>query len=584
LTRARPIGHDLALPMLCPKCRAENALDVARCVSCGDNMTVAVLEVVRGDLTEKVRFLRPRAYTLGRARQSDIALNEPSISKHHCRIDYEDGRFYIEDRGSLHGVYVNAAKAQRTELTPGCQLQLGNLTLKFSVLSAETTTSPQAGKLPWMEQQQLLLSLVQTLNSTLVLSQVLEQVLDAVMGITGAERGFLLLADSSPEAGRFPSVAGLRLRAARGRADQAGDGRGISTSVVRRALEDGETVATGNALADPQLSHATSVIALDLRTIVCIPLRSPRSEADRSGGFPRALGALYVDNQESTAPFSPESLRTAEALARHAALAIENAQLFEREQRTIEELQQAQQQLLQSEKLATIGQMAAGIAHELNTPLTYIMGNLELLEAQDMTGGQREMLGSVERGAERIKGLAQSLLAFSRPSQEELVALAPNEMIERSLELCRYQILKGGVVLEKQLGETLPAVMGVSNQLEMALINLTVNAIHAMEGSGGRLTVSSCARGGNVEIAVSDQGSGIPPHIQPTVFEPFVTTKPEGKGTGLGLSTVLMVVERHHGKVDFTTAPGTGTTFRITLPAAATASTAPPAPPAGPRR
>ncbi|PYQ15362.1 MAG: histidine kinase, partial [Acidobacteria bacterium] len=327
---------------------------------------------------------------------------------------------------------------------------------------------------------------------------------------------------------------------------------------------------TGNALADPQLSHATSVIALDLRTIVCIPLRSPRSEVDQSGGFPRALGALYVDNQESTAPFSPESLKTAEALARHAALAIENAQLFEREQRTIEELQQAQQQLLQSEKLATIGQMAAGIAHELNTPLTYIMGNLELLEAQELTDAQREMLGSAARGAERIKSLAQSLLAFSRPSQEELVPVAPNELIERSLELCRYQIMKGGVVLQKQLEPTLPRVMGVPNQLEMALINLTVNAIHAMEGTGGRLTVRSSAKGGNVEIAVSDQGSGIPPHIQPTVFEPFVTTKPEGKGTGLGLSTVLMVVERHHGKVDFTTAPGAGTTFRITLPAAAT--------------
>ena len=554
--------------MLCPKCSAENALDAARCAACGDNMTVAVLEVIRGDLTEKIRFLRPRPYTLGRARQNDIALNEPSISKSHCVLDYREGRFYIEDRGSLHGVYVNATKAQRTELTPGCQLQLGNLTLKFSLLSGEHTTG-QAARFPWQEQQQLLLSLVQTLNSTLVLSQVLEQVLDAVMGITGAERGFLLLADSSPEAGRFPSVAGLRLRAARGRADPASDGRGISTSVVRRALEDGETVATGNALADPQLSHATSVIALDLRTILCIPLRSPRSEVDRSGGFPRALGALYVDNQESTAPFSPESLKTAEALARHAALAIENAQLFEREQRTIEELQQAQQQLLQSEKLATIGQMAAGIAHELNTPLTYIMGNLELLEAQELTDAQREMLGSAARGAERIKSLAQSLLAFSRPSQEELVPVAPNELIERSLELCHYQIMKGGVVLQKQLEPTLPRVMGVPNQLEMALINLTVNAIHAMEGTGGRLTVRSSAKGGNVEIAVSDQGSGIPPHIQPTVFEPFVTTKPEGKGTGLGLSTVLMVVERHHGKVDFTTDPGSGTTFRITLPAAA---------------
>jgi two-component system, NtrC family, sensor kinase len=555
-------------PMNCPKCGTGNAVDAARCTMCGDNMTVAVLEVIRGDLTEKIHFLRPRSYSVGRARGNDIALNEPSISKSHCRVDYVDGRFYVQDNGSLHGVYVNASKVQRVELTAGSQVQLGNLTLKFSLLGGGDSSTAQMAKFPWMEQQQLLLSLVQTLNSTLVLSQVLEQVLDAVMRITGAERGFLLLADSSPDAARFPSVAGLRLRAARGRADQASDGRGISTSVVRRALEGGETVATGNALADPQLGSATSVIALDLRTIVCIPLRSPRAESSKGAALPRALGALYVDNQESSAPFSPEGLRTAEALARHAALAIENAQLFEREQRTIEELQQAQKQLLQSEKLATIGQMAAGIAHELNTPLTYIMGNLELLEAQNLPDGPKEMLDSIERGAERIKGLAQSLLAFSRPSQEEMVTLSPNELVERSLELCHYQILKGGVVLQKRLEANLPRVMGVQNQLEMALINLTVNAIHAMEGKGGRLTVSSAAKEGNVEISVADEGQGIPPQIQPTIFEPFVTTKPEGKGTGLGLSTVLMVVERHHGKIAFTTAPGAGTTFRITLPAA----------------
>jgi signal transduction histidine kinase len=568
LAPARPIGHD-DFSMICPKCGIENTLDAVRCASCGDNMTVAVLEVLRGEVTERIRFLRPRSYTIGRARTNDIAFNEPSISKSHCRLEYQDGCFYIQDEGSLHGVYVNAARVQRVEITPGSQIQLGNLSLKFSLLSGENSTA-QLAKFPWVEQQQLLLSLVQTLNSTLVLHQVLEQVLDAVMGITGAERGFLLLADASPDATRFPSVAGLRLRAARGRADQASDGRGISSSVVRRALESGETVATGNALADPQIGSATSVIALDLRTILCIPLRSPRGEADMSGGFPRAIGALYVDNQESSEPFSPDGLKTAEALARHAALAIENAQLFEREQRTIEELQQAQKQLLQAEKLATIGQMAAGLAHELNTPLTYIMGNLELLEAQELAPAPREMLSSILRGAERIKGLAQSLLAFSRPSQEEMVTVSPNELIERSLELCRYQIMKGGVVLQKRLEPTVPRVIGVPNQLEMALINLTVNAIHSMEGTGGRLTVSSSARGGSVEIAISDQGAGIAPDLQSSIFEPFVTTKPEGKGTGLGLSNVLMVVERHHGKIDFTTAPGAGTTFRITLPAAAT--------------
>jgi signal transduction histidine kinase len=361
-------------------------------------------------------------------------------------------------------------------------------------------------------------------------------------------------------------VAGLRLRVGRNRAGgiPTSDVQGISSSVVRKAVASGETVATGNAVADPALGMAHSVILMDLRTIVCIPLRSPRTQGDAAVGTPRSLGAIYVDNQETSAPFSAESLKTAEALARHAALAIENAQLFEREQRTIEELRQAQKQILQAEKLATIGQMAAGIAHELNTPLTYIMGNLELLQAQGLSDGQKSMLGSVARGADRIKGLAQSLLAFSRPGQEVPVPLNANDVIERSLELCRYQIMKSGVQLEKVLDPRLPAVSGVSNQLEMALINLVVNALQAMD-KGGRLRVASAVADDGVEITVTDTGPGIPEAIQPTIFEPFFTTKPEGQGTGLGLSTVLMVVERHNGRIDFTTGAG-GTTFRIRLP------------------
>jgi signal transduction histidine kinase len=555
--------------MLCPKCAGNNNPDAHRCVHCGGSLSVALLEVVRGNLPEKIYFLKPRSYTLGRARHNDLSLTEPSISKVHARILHEDERFYVEDQGSLHGVYINAARVQKAELTQGAQVQLGNVTLKFSLLGADGSTE-QIAEFPWIEQQQLLLSLVQALNSTLVLSQVLEQVLDAVMRITRAERGFLLLADTSAEASRYESIAGLRLRVGRRRGGSLplSDVQGISKSVVRKALETGETVATGNAVADPSLGTAQSVILMDLRTIVCIPLRSPRAEVEGNGGTPRALGALYVDNQETSAPFSADSLKTAEALARHAALAIENAQLFEREQTTIQELRQAQNQVLQSEKLATIGQMAAGIAHELNTPLTYIMGNLELLQVHPVQDQQREMLSSIARGAERIKGLAQSLLAFSRPAQEEPVPLGVNDVIERSLELCHYQILKGGVQLRKELDPSQPKVMGVSNQLEMALINLVVNAIHAMEGGGGTLTVGSALRDGRVEVTVADTGMGIAENIQGNLFEPFFTTKPEGKGTGLGLSTVLMVVERHKGMVDFTSAPGAGTTFRISLPLA----------------
>jgi len=554
--------------MRCPKCTAENVIDASRCACCGDSLSVAVLEVVRGGIPDKIRFLRPRPYSIGRARHNDIALNEPSISKLHARLEYRNGGFCVEDAGSLHGVYLNGTKVLRADLAPGAQLQLGNLTLKYSLLGAESATGAM-GRLPWVEQQQLLLSLVQTLNATLVLSQVLEQVLDAVMQITGAGSGFLLLADNSPGLGRYPSVAGLRLRVARAGRDPlaAPAGQRISPAIIRKALETGETVTS---VPDPaaETGPLVDVEARPLQSVVCLPLRSPRGGSGAGRSFPRALGVLYVDNTGSTEPFSPDALRAAEALARHAALAIENAQLFEREQHTIEELQKTQKQLLQSEKLATIGQMAAGIAHELNTPLTYIMGNLELLEMQELSPAQREMLSSIVRGAERIRTLAHRLLAFSRPSREEMAPLVVNDVVERSLELCQYQTNDERVRLVKQLAAGLPRVLGVSNQLEMALINLVVNALHAMGDAGGELRVATSLAAGEIEISVSDEGTGIPEQVRDNLFEPFVTTKPEGKGTGLGLSTVLMIVERHNGRVDFHAHEGRGTTFRIMLPAA----------------
>ncbi len=549
--------------MLCPRCQKENSPEAVRCLHCGSGTAVATLELVRGSLADRIFFLAPRDYNVGRASGNDVSLPEPSVSKLHARLSFENGQFWIEDLKSLHGVYVNAAKIQKVALTPGAQVQFGNLSFKFSALSGDGTTD-KIVEFPWAEQQQLVLQLVQTLNSTLVLSEVLEQVLDGVMRITRAERGFLLLAEAG--AGSYPSVAGLQLRVGRQRGGQALNAvQGLSSSVIRKAIESGETVATGNAVADPNLGQAQSVILMDLRTIVCIPLRSPRSESQP--GAHRALGALYVDNSETSAPFPPDSLRAAEALARHAALAIENAQSFEREQRTIEELRKAQQRLLQAEKLATIGKMAAGIAHELNTPLTYIMGNLEMLRMKELPGEQQEMLQSVDRGVERIRSLAQSLLAFSRPSHEDPAAFDMNGVIERALEFCHYQILKAGLRVQKQLSPELPKLQGVASQLEMAFINLIVNAAHAMSGQAKReLSVSTRRAESEVEVLVADTGPGIPEGIRATLFEPFVTTKAEGEGTGLGLSTVLMIVERHHGRIGFTSQMGVGTTFRVTLP------------------
>jgi signal transduction histidine kinase len=564
--------------MNCPRC-SELVPDTAdACPRCAGLLIVATLEVVRGEVADKLFELRPRDHSLGRARGNDICLVEPSVSKSHARLIWEDGRFEVQDLGSTHGVYVDGLRVERAALPDQSQLQLGNVTLAFELPRVGGATTARAAPPPWIEQQRLVLSLIRGLSSTLELGEVLERVLEGIMRITRAERGFILLAPAAgdPSQAAAPAgaeVAGLRVALSRRRDEQQTpvDTGVISTSVVRRAIQRGETIATGNALKDPTLADAQSVAGLELRTIVCLPLLIERT-GDSSAGDATAhrradtLGVIYVDNPESSSPFSAESLGAAEALARHAVLAIENARLFETERRRSEELRLAQKKLVQQEKLATIGQMATGLAHELNTPLTYIMGNVELLQTQGLGDPQQEMLRSIGKGAERIQNLAQALLAFSRPAREEPQPIDVNQVVERGLELCHYHLLKGGVRLVKELEPALPRVAGISNQLEVALINLVVNAIHALDGEG-ELRVATCARPGEVELSVTDDGPGIPPEIQGSLFEPFVTTKPEGKGTGLGLSTVLMVAERHGGRIEFTTAAGKGTTFRLTVPA-----------------
>jgi signal transduction histidine kinase len=486
------------------------------------------------------------------------------VSKVHARVLFEDGGFSIEDLGSLHGVYVDAIKVARSRLSSGAQVQIGNVTLRFSRLDTELTTR-EVGLYPWIEQQQLLLSVVQTLNSTLVQSEVLERVLEAVLGITRAERALLLLAPEPGEQDAGERVAGLRVRAARDRAGpvEVADLRGVSSRTVFRALDCGETVTTG--LVEPASEAADAATAVDASTAACIPLRFPRAHARSVDGRRAVLGVIYVENY--AARFSPDSLRAAEALAQHAALAIENAQLFEREQRSAAELRRAQAGLLQSEKLAAIGRMAAGVAHELNTPLTYILGNLEILSLEAVTPRQRELLGSVEQGARRLRTLAKNLLGFVRPRGIPAL-VSPNELVERSLEMCRFQIQGGNVRVERVLGEDLPHVRVMATQIELALINLILNAVRALQGHAEPLLrVETRVGDAAVEIAVTDNGPGIPEGIRATLFEPFVSSGPEGQGTGLGLWTALLVVEQSRGRIDCTTETGRGTTFRITLPA-----------------
>jgi two-component system, NtrC family, sensor kinase len=247
------------------------------------------------------------------------------------------------------------------------------------------------------------------------------------------------------------------------------------------------------------------------------------------------------------------------------------------------ELEDAQAQLIQSEKMAAIGQLAAGVAHELNNPLGGILGyaqfalekiesrNLEQLTTKDMEAYKR-YLRDIETQSRRCKAIVQNLLKFSRTSQiVEFQEVDLNQTIEETLTFIDHQLMMHQITLKKIFDKNLPKMQGNPGQLQQVFTNIIINAMHASK-PGSVITLSTRflpALGefpGAVEIAIADQGVGISEENLKKIFEPFFTTKEIGKGTGLGLSVSYGIVKEHGGEIKVKSKCGEGTTFTIILP------------------
>ncbi len=228
-------------------------------------------------------------------------------------------------------------------------------------------------------------------------------------------------------------------------------------------------------------------------------------------------------------------------------------------------------QLAQAEKLSSLGQMISGIAHELNNPLTSVLGYAQLLHASPSADDRTvRRVGVIHREARRCQRIVQSLLSFARRHDPERRLLSVNEAVESVLSLLAYQLRVDGIEVRYAPARDLPAVLGDPHQIQQALVNLITNAQHAVrsEESGGTLTVrTSSVRPGWVRIDVEDNGPGIPEEIRQRIFDPFFTTKSPGKGTGLGLSIAFGIVASHGGSIRVVDREGPGAAFAIELPA-----------------
>jgi PAS domain S-box-containing protein len=226
------------------------------------------------------------------------------------------------------------------------------------------------------------------------------------------------------------------------------------------------------------------------------------------------------------------------------------------------------EQLRQSEKLAALGELVAGVAHELNNPLAGISAFAQLLlEEEALDEDQRESARLIKREADRAVGVIRDLLLFSRKAGPSTLPVEVNALIQLTLRLRAYSLRSSGVEVVTNLDPALPQLAGDDQKLQQVILNLIVNAEYAMRGAPAkRLLIRTAQDGDTVVIEIGDTGSGMSDETLKRVFEPFFTTKPAGEGTGLGLSVSYGIVEAHNGTITVDSALGRGTTFRIVLP------------------
>jgi PAS domain S-box-containing protein len=246
--------------------------------------------------------------------------------------------------------------------------------------------------------------------------------------------------------------------------------------------------------------------------------------------------------------------------------------------RDVTDLKRLEEQLIQAEKLAAMGQMLAGVAHELNNPLTAILGVTELLsERQGVDEATKRQLELTHRQARRAARIVQNLLEFSRPASPQKKTLDVNSLIERTIQLHEHSLRRNNVAVDFHPEPGMPGVIGDGNQLIQVFLNLVTNAEQAIREvrDTGRIQIRLAQSVSRLSITVQDDGVGIRPEALPRIFDPFYTTKRPGGGTGLGLSICMSIVREHGGSIEAEALPGGGSAFTVFLPVALPATVAP---------
>jgi signal transduction histidine kinase len=406
--------------------------------------------------------------------------------------------------------------------------------------------------------------LSRALGTSLDLNQVLDQVMDAVIGLTKAERGFLILLDKEAHEWRFQAARNLNQETLQHRDMK------VSRTVIKTVLLSGRGIVTTDAQTDPRFARQDSVVLFALRSILCAPLLIR--------GL--VIGAIYVDNRAHTGLFTQDDLHLLEAFAAQAAIAIENASLYTRTDqalaRRVSELEAINRSIQMSDEAKS--RFISIVSHELRTPMTSIKGYTDLLAygaAGMLNEKQQGYLDIIQRNIQRMTVLVSDLSDISSIETGKLILectpILLQAFMEDTLHSLRPHILEKNQTLSIELQAGLPPACADPNRLGQILTNLLDNACKYTP-AGGSIRVAASQVGDCMRLEITDNGIGISAEDQTLLFtqffrseNPIVRTQ---QGWGLGLSVTRRLVELMGGSIGVQSEPGRGSSFWFTIPVA----------------
>jgi two-component system NtrC family sensor kinase len=394
----------------------------------------------------------------------------------------------------------------------------------------------------------ILTEVSRTIISSLDLEEVLTAAVEGVRRILPVAAGVLVLMDEETGDMTFcKTVAGNH--------PLMGRPLPMDRSIIRHVVATGQPYLTNDVSLDPLFSPQVDGWGPQTRSVLCVPLLVRE----------QVIGALELADKIG-GPFTETDRDLLQTLAGSVAVAVENAQLYAEVNDYARALERSQAQLIQAEKMAAIGRLAASIAHEINNPLQAIHNTIHLAMTDRLPPEKRgEYLGMAQKEVERLIEIVQRMLEFYRPSKGGIVQTDVNRLLRDALAIADKRLQHGRVRVSARFADGLPPILGVPDQLTQVFLNIIINAVEAMP-DGGDLRVGTLLTDDRrwVLVAFQDSGPGLTAEQIAHIFEPFYTTKPSG--TGLGLAISYGIVERHGGTIEVSSQPGQGATFVVRLP------------------